>query len=490
MKDIRIKSSLLAVYNNNRNFIYNNPNVGTINTHLFQEEFKDLIPRLEFDSVEYKTVKEKINFTEESLVTTTILLNMTHRDFYYKDFTNIPKFLPSNPKYNVGVHEGKIYILNIYHMPNPSIFERARVLYTNLLNKYENMTGDIYDELKLVIRATFEVANKLMGIPTNPSIDISQFGNKIGQGGYSQDRQTVSSVNRADDYLHIVTSTELKVHLFDNSPSIYVVNKGILVSTKDPADIEEHPAANLDNPFSSVKYQDSVYNNIFNVTMVDNEDKFNDKYVYLLDRVIKIPKIRQVSIPSGIYVNTRVNGIATSIYYIIEEAIEKKIIFNTEEEALNNRDKNKIIEREKQEFEKYKIENMKILAEKEARIKELEHEIKTLEHKIKENIYKHDEARAKHNEEYEKEIARYKKEIEEMKLKYLQEQYEHEKKLAELKNLYEQQKYFMDMEKRRREEFYSHQEYKRDSAIELIKLAASIVSLVGTIYLLANKMNK
>jgi len=489
MKDIRLKSNLLAVYNNNKSFIYNNTDVGNINTQLFQEEFKSLIPRLEFNSVQFKTVKENLNFTEESLITTTIVLNMSHRDIYYKDFTNIPKFSPSNPKYNIGVHEGKIYIMNIYHMPNPSVFDRARILYTQLLSKYENMNGDIYNELKLVIRTVFDVANKLQGIPTNPNIDISQFGNQIGNSGWDSDRRP-AYINRADDYLHVVTYVELKVHLFDDNPSIYITNKGILLSIKDPAEIEEHPSVNLDNPFSSVKYQDAVYNNLFNVTFVDNEDKYNDKYVFLLDRVVKIPRVRQASIPSGLYVNTRVNGESSSIVYTIEEAIEKKIIFDTEEEAFNNKDQNKLIEREKQEFEKFKLENMNKLMEKESRIKELEHKIKELEHMSKEKIIKYDEAKAEHNEEYKKELARYKKEIEELKLNNLREQFEQEKKAMEIKNFYEQQRYYMDIDKRRRDDFYSYQEHRRDSAIELIKLTATILSFAGTVYLLANKMNK
>jgi hypothetical protein len=490
MKDVRIKSNLLAVYNNNKNFIYNNADVGNTNTQLFQEEFKTLIPRLEFKSIDYTSVKENINFTEESLTTTTLVLNMSHRDLYYKDFTNIPKYAPGNPKHNISSHEGKIYIMNIYHMPNPSFFDRARILYTGLLNKYENMTGDIYSELKLVIRAVFDAANKVQGVPTKSDISLEPFGGQIGNSGYGQDRRSTPSPRRADDYLHVVTYTELKVHLFDDNSSIYVTNKGILLSIKDPLDIEEHPSANSDNPFSSAKYQDAVYNNIFNVMLVDNEDKFNDKYIFLLDRVIKIPKIRQASVPSGLYVNTKVNGMAASVYYQIEEAIDKKIIFDTEEEALNNKDQNKLIEREKQEFERFKLENMNRLVEKESRIKELEHKIKELEHNSKEKIIKHDEAKAAHSEEYEKEINRYKKEIEQLKLKNIKEQYEQERKALEEKNIYEQQRHYMDIEKRKRDDFYNYQEHRRDSAVELIKLTATVLSFAGTVYLLATKMNK
>jgi len=488
MRDIRVKTGLLAIYNNNKNFIYNNENVGNFNTQLFQEEFKHLIPRLEFNSVDFRATKENINFTEESLATTTIVLNMSHRDIYYKDFTNIPKFAPSNPKHNINNHEGKIYIMNIYHMPNPAIFERARSLYVSLLDKYEHMSGDIYNELKLVIKAVFEVANKLTGLPTKLDINIDQFGGQIGQG-YS-DRKSIPRLIRADDYLHVVTYSEVKVHLFDDSPSIYVVNKGILLSIKDPLEIEEHPSVNLDNPFSSSRYQEAIYNNLFNITLVDNNNKFNDKYVFLLDRVIKIPKVSQVNIPDGLYVNIRVNGQPSSIFYTIEEAIEKKIIFDTEEEALNNKDQNKLIEREKQEFERYKLENMRKLAEKETRIKELEHRIKELEHISKEKIIKHDEARAANSEEYEKEISRYRKEIEELRLKNIKERFEQEKAALELRNIYEQQKYYLDIDKRRRDDFYDYQEYRRDSTIELIKLTAGIISFAGTIYLLASRMGK
>jgi FMN phosphatase YigB (HAD superfamily) len=99
-------------------------------------------------------------------------------------------------------------------------------------------------------------------------------------------------------------------------------------------------------------------------------------------------------------------------------------------------------------------------------------------------------AKAAHSEEYEKELNRYKKEIEELKLKSIQQQYEQERKALEAKSIYEQQRYYMDIDRRKRDDFYHYQEHRRDSAVELIKLTAAVLSFAGTVYLLATKMNK
>lgn len=434
--------------------IYNSQPNNDINS-IVDDDLKKLIPRLYFKQDTYTS--EEAKEETENLLPITVLSNHSSLKVITRDFSNLPKTIVPKTKFI----NNAFYIISVYTFKNPykdyNPDKTISEFGAKIIKRYDESTSVINKELVSVIKALHTYAPKLTSyhLTTNK-----------------------------DTYVSILTYIKIDEKMLLEKGSIFIRNKNIVVSIKDLDDVEDHPSVSSDNPFISKQFSDSVNKNHIAFVLVDNDNKLKDKYIKILDRVVKIPKIVDHTRQDGLYAYSSINSNLYSYYLTIDEITEKRVVFNSEEEALEYTDSAKIIENKRLEFKQKELEYQQKELKMQADIAKLKSEAEELKVKAESQALEQ-------RMEFEKKIS-------EMKLEHSKQLNEIELKKNESGKDYIDHKQYRDIEgikfKQDYEESlyrlknkYEEEKYKRDTTIETLKTVATIASVATTIYLLAKK---
>lgn len=481
MKDLNLQPIVCGIYNNN-SIIYNTVNQSYVNFKLMEKYFLNFIPTLIYQPEFY--VEKDFNESQDTICSVNLIINKTTRPIVFRDTSNIPKIVnPHNKEYT-----SEVYVITIHTLKNPfknkqNTLEKNYI--TDLLNRYENYIGQTYSELKEILRFVL-----------NSHEELEKF-ESCNNGKFTSLYVDKLEINKKrNDYLHVITAIRIPENILIDNKTIYISNKAILLSIKNIDEVEEHPITVNDNPFSSPKYLEQIDKNLISFILVDNHNKLNQKYVYIFNKAIKVDTIKDVHMPDGLYITSKINNEAKTVHYTFEKCKELNLLFDTEEEAINNMDINKIIEREKREMDimktKYNLEieelkKQNIIEQNNFNIAKKEIEMKT--ESIKNELLKE-------RTENEKELLRLKSELEkqrsainidhESKMSSIKEKNYNDKFLYEYNNMLRDS--YFEARKLYTKDFYDHRSYERNETLETIKTIGAVVGVLATMYIVSKKI--
>lgn len=453
-----IYNSFTEVYNSEQSNIINNFCV---------DDIKDFIPKLVMKRSTYRQQNDTDH--RENLLPVDLVINHSAKRVVAKNHSNVPMIIENKD----NIVDNFIYIMTLYTFKNPyATFDPTVPISkygSKLIKRYSGSNDVINKEILEIIRVLHEYGGK-----------IADINNMISDNQH---------------YATIVMYTKISEKELQDKGTVFVRNKNILLSYKDIELCEDHPSVSNDNPFVTKELINTTKDNQITFVLVDNHNKLSDKYIKILNNTIRIPKIVDHTRPDGLYSFVRF-GQEQKKYYMSFEDLEKdKVIFSSEEEANNYTDSNKI--------------NDIKLAEIRAKEIELSNEAIALKTKMAQDNAEHQKQMNELKLKYEEETSEIKKKMNEMsiehekqindiKIKKEQEMLEKEKELSALRNDGERLKHQYNEKAYQREDYYEGRKYRlkdsydegkymRDATVETIKTVATILSLVGTVYLLTKK---
>lgn len=381
------------------------------------------------------------------LLTMNFVLNYTSDNIYVKDIHGIVKTIPPihiKKANKASIERDNVVILTLHNLINPykakSDLNKDNYL-KRLCSMYKDSTNELEKEIYKVADVIYRNAENLL----IQNETLKNYGN-------SNIIDKNSSIIKVMTYGKINLAQELS----NNEDSVYIANKYLVISKNPYITKLKHP---MHNP---VVFESSLMDSMkdFNkfCFIVDNFDKIkNEKYIYVVNKAIRIKKIKSNILKDGFYYSLNLDGLNEPLLSL-EELNNCNYIFNSEEDALKPRD----VELIKAEYElkltnsRYELEDKKIKSE--ASKSDIEHE-----------------------------LLRQKKELEEMKLKFENERIERD-------DYYSRRKMYRDdyYESMRfsRNDYIDSIKFSRDVIGEFLKLFTGVIAGGAAMYILIKKFGK
>ena len=381
-----------------------------------------------------------------------IVLNLSNKDISVSDEREFRKTFNKIKQDKLEEFAGKVIIYNIYTLNTPQhILDLTGNgdYFTTIINQLENKNNPKIKEMLTVYsyaRDNWHMFNRnINGLIAN-SIKVVT--------------------------LTIIDETELR----DND--IFISELDWLISTKDINNLPLNPAGIIGN--TAIKDIQHIFpENSFMCYIVDNEDRIGDRYINVAGHVKRISKVKNKSMPNGLYFADKGSSDpAGEMFLKLEDIDNGEFVYKSIEEANDGANVRKQymdeIERAKAQLENSKVENSAEVIR-----------LKT-EHEREISKLKADAARLAANFDLEK--ANMERELLERKRALEETKGNNEIERDTYKTRTDVYKYDMDMASMRNKHYYETERYHRDSTLETLKTAAAVLGVASTVILVWSKL--
>ena len=386
-----------------------------------------------------------------------ILLNFTNNIITVFDSHKIPHVYP--PIYTENLREfyvGKIIIFTIHKLVNP---KRVASLCGN-----HGSPSYIDTRLEKLCRDP-----RSLTVLEKEQYIVYEAAKRLLSENYIQNRDN-------QDLIKVVTKLEITEDDFliegketDSSDiKLYVPIKDIFITKRSIYDYYEVPVYDS----QGVKTE-KIAPGAFAIYIVDNGNTITDRFTSVLDKVIRIPVIRDnITAENGLYVAVvGENGtFVPKKICSLEEINNVSYVYKTQEEAERGANKFELLQSELKQKE---LEIAALNKEHERIITENKMQLANLEKQMKEFSYQLDMERQRLE-------AKYQEQLREQELKFLEMKRKLEEESYRSKYHYEDRHY-------RVKSRYEEEKYERDSTLENIKFGVSLAGLGLGLYALLKK---
>lgn len=373
----------------------------------------------------------------------------------------------------LDVFEGKVVIFEVTSVNREDVMRMV----TNIENFYDS------------------VVERLMGLiqirRINKQIDIynkakEMYENVITKYGQFYDN-TIKVVNilvlGGNDINKLVSGTDL-----------FIDEYGLVISTKGPLEMAINPLSRHE-PYISPELYENLMKNGIRCYINDPTNRLSDRYIHVIDRVIKIPKLRDFSSPAGMFIKIDSDmesyvGLneteSDSILIELDKVDELDYVYKTIEEAEGGADRIHKLENEsKTKLAQLNID--KINLERELMNKRLELE------QLRADLNREKEEIELEYRAYEDKIRREKDASEMERLKYKDSS---DTKKSELELLKEQFKLENEMRDKQLESIMDREKFSREvfksntsTVSDTLKVVGAILAFAAGGYVLYKKLN-
>lgn len=395
-----------------------------------------------------------------------IVLNFTNKDITLSDDSEFRKTFSRLEQDKFEEYSGKVLIFTVYTLNTPT-------------HIYDTTGNGNY----------FEPIINTLSNKNNPKLIDTVKAYKFANDNWFR-------FNKRDNGLiansiKVISLQVIPEEEFAKEP-VWLENLGWVVSNETIFNLQDNPAAIIGN--TGIKDIREIFpNNSFMCYLVDNEDFIGDRYINVAGHVKRINKIKNRSMPNGLYFADKGSSDPTGEMFCKLEDIDKnEYVYKSIEEANNGANLRKRytdeIETAKTQLEAIRIEAsadlIRVKAEHEieiARLKaELEREKAVTEReraqvdreKSKAEIESIDRKREFETVKNNNEIVKNNIDVERDAAKLISDVFKHELDKRSLGNKYQ----------------YETEKYRRDTTVETLKTLAAVAGLVSTGILIWNKI--
>ena len=381
-----------------------------------------------------------------------IVLNLTNKDITISDESEIRKTFGKMIQDKLERFAGKVLIMSIHTLNSQDLIY--------------NMTGngDYYG----TIISQLETKNN---IRLKETVKLYKYAR---DNWYKFEDSTHGTKTNSVKVVSLHTIDEIEIREND----LFISELDWLISNKNIISIPANPAAVIGN--SGIKDIQSLFpEHSFMCYIVDNEDRIGDRYMNVAGHVKRISKLKNKSMPNGLYFADKGSGDpAGELFCKLDEIDNGGFVYKSIEEANDGANvKRKYLD--DLEHARAQLENTKI--ENSAEMLQLKNEYEREISKIKADSARRDAEFELVKAEMEQKLLERKRSLEEIK-------FSNEADREHYKTRSEAFKYDMDMRSMSNKHNYETERYQRDSALEGWKTAAATLGVASTLFLVWSKL--
>lgn len=445
-----IPATFVSLYSNEQAYSFNK---GENNNEFYPvfhmaHAFNEQPTRKKFDDL--------VDDTMSGILSYTTINNNSPYKVHIKDRNNITKTI--NPSGDQALKLITIFTVHCIKNPyycNASIAEGIDNYAEAFLEKYRKYTDDKLDEMKLVYSKALELGEStlsnsgLNGLPTPTSY------NHI-------------VIPKIKAYLYIVTKVTISLDVIRSQGNVYISNKDLVLNAGNVLEMEEHPSLTESNPLMAIK--EEVENNLFTVVLVDNENRFSSRYLYLFNEIIEITPIMDKTRKSGLYLYYKMQGKPNQLSIPSCDIEKCGFLYKSKEEAISGGDTSANYKKQIQELEhEFKLK---------------EHSYKQMEQDFKLKEHAHLQRKLELETEQQNNLAR----IKQLELDLVSKKIESNHSIIDDKQKDRQQEYYYKEKRFQAQDKYDDRSLARSEKMEIIKTGAAILTTLVAIFLLARKV--
>lgn len=296
----------------------------------------------------------------------------------------------------------------------------------------------------------------------------------------------------------VVTSMRINDSILDDhgEKGIYVRSKKLLISRKDIVRTDNNPSGSCS--LSTIDMKQILNSNSFSCYINDPDDKITDRYISVAGKVIKVSRVKNKDMPTGIYAiyTNEKSQPEIELVFGLDKIDECEFIFRTREEAIAGADKKGMqeerlmLERNKHELEKNRSEIERLAEEKAMREAKLKYELEKLQ--AEESLRKIDaEYKLRLNAatiEANEQKLRHDKELAELKRKMEEDSAKANEESMNFKTQYERERHMYDLRMHDNKTRYEESKYKKDAFVETLKTVGAVAGVAAAGILLYKKL--